>query len=132
MAGLIELADLTEEVTIGRKAVPVRGLSAAGIANLLGRFPEVRKMMSGGKAEITVDTVVALGPKIVAEIIAEGVDEDVDIASQIPAAVQLDILEAMMRLTMPGGLHPFVDRLAAMMGDVGDPSPEAPETSSPS
>ena len=56
MAGLIELADLTETIKVGKKEVAVRGLSAAGIAGLLGQFPEVRKMLSGGKVDITVSS----------------------------------------------------------------------------
>ncbi len=133
MAGLIELSDLVETITIGRKSVPVRGLSAAGIASLLGRFPEIRKMLSGGKVEITVETVAELGPQVVAAILADGLEIDVDLAAKLPAGVQLDVLEAMVRLTMPGGLDPFVDRLAAMMGGGGQGrSGAALATSSPS
>lgn len=121
MAGLIELSDLTETIKVGKKEVAVRGLSAAGIAALFGRFPEVRKMLSGGKVEITVETVIELGPKVVAAILADGLEIDLVLAGKLPAGVQIDALEAMMRLTMPGGLAPFVERLEAMMG--GDAAP---------
>jgi hypothetical protein len=90
-------------------------------------------MLSGGKVEITVETVAELGPQVVAAILADGLEIDVELAAKLPAGVQLDVLEAMVRLTMPGGLDPFVDRLAAMMGGCGQGrSGAALATSSPS
>ena len=47
MVGLIEISPRTETVDVQGASVAVHGVSAKGVANLLGRFPELRMLMTG-------------------------------------------------------------------------------------
>ena len=47
MVGLIDLAPAIETVDLYGTAVHVPGISAKGVAYLLGRFPELRKLIGG-------------------------------------------------------------------------------------
>ena len=47
MAGLLDIADIVETVTINGTRVDVPGISAEGIAHLLNRFPEIRAAVTG-------------------------------------------------------------------------------------
>ena len=46
MAGLLDIAPLSETVTVRGQAVEVTGISAAGVAMLLRRFPALRKLLA--------------------------------------------------------------------------------------
>ena len=131
MAGLIEIADLTETVRFRDREIPVGGLSVGGIASLLARFPDLRKALSGGGFDFDVETLLALGPEIVAAILADGLEIGEDVAARLPLALQIEAIEIMVRLTMPEGLGPFVERIERLMGDAGPAlSAGAPSTSS--
>jgi hypothetical protein len=47
MVGLIDIAPAAETVDVPGTSVTVHGVSAKGLAHLLGRFPELRKLMTG-------------------------------------------------------------------------------------
>ena len=86
---------------------------------------------------------IALGGYTVAAIIAAGCgypgDEIAeDVASRLTIEAQVDLLSATLRLTLPGGFGPFVEKLTALGGlilpaaqaDAGDgPSATAPASS---
>lgn len=137
MAGLVDIAPQTDSVSVGAVKVPVYGVSAKGIAHLLGRFPELRMLMSG-KA-VTAEALMAIGGDVVAAIIAAGCgypgDADQEAAAgRLGVSVQADFLEAIIGLTMPQGVGPFVERLQALMGNLGaaeNPSASGPGTKSP-
>lgn len=114
MVGLIDTASAVETVTIGKVKVEVPGISAHGISILLRRFPELRKMMSrkGADAEL----LMKMGPDIVVAAIAAGLGLPGDEAEEARARVltfgpQLDLIEAILRVTFPDGLLPFVQKL---------------------
>ncbi len=124
MAGLIDIAALSETVRFGGAEIPVRGLSARGLANLLAGFPEIRRLMAGA-GEISAETIFELGPSVAEAILAEGLRASPEEVAELPLQLQLETLEAMVRLTMPEGVGPFVDRLAKLMEGAGVPSPTA-------
>ncbi len=70
MVGLIDIAPATEIVQAQGKPVTVNGVSAKGLAHLLARFPELRRLMTG--QEVQADQLLALGGDAVAAIIAAG------------------------------------------------------------
>lgn len=115
MVGLIDIAPATEQVA----GVTVYGVSARGIAHLLATFPELRKLMSGVAVE--AEALIALAPDAVAAIIAAGVgkpgDADTEaLADRLPVDAQADFLGTILRLTMPKGVGPFVEKLTALGG----------------
>jgi hypothetical protein len=115
MVGLIDIAPATEEVA----GVKVYGVSARGIAHLLNRFPEIQKLMAGVKLDLGVDDIIKLAPDAVSAIIAAGIgkpgdpqtEEEVD---RLSLEMQLDFIEAILRLTMPRGVGPFVEKLSSL------------------
>ena len=135
MVDLLDIAPQYESVEILGKSVTVPGVSAKGVAYLLGRFPELRKLMVG--ATVEVEQLMTVGGEAVASIIAAGCGHPGDnkaeeIAAKLPVDTQADLLGAILRVTLPRGLGPFVDKLTAL-GHVLDvaPSATAPASSSP-
>lgn len=120
MVGLVDIAPAAKKVDCGGVSVEVYGVSVRGIASLLSRFPELRKLMTG--AEVDPQTLVSMAPDAVASIIAAGVGKPGDqeteaIADRMPVGMQTDLLTAILSLTMPRGLGPFVEKLATL-GDI--------------
>jgi hypothetical protein len=123
--GLLDVAFVTEEVA----GVRIAGVSALGISYLLARFPEFRMMLTG--REVKVDQLMTLAPDAIAAVIACGCgvvptgkegDEkrqhDAEAkAASIPIGVQADFLEAILRVTMPQGVGPFVARLERLAAE---------------
>ena len=70
MVGLIDIAPSVETVDVQGTSVAVHGVSAKGVAHLLGRFPELRKLMTG--QEVEAEQLMAMGGDAVAAIIAAG------------------------------------------------------------
>jgi hypothetical protein len=117
MVGLIDIAPCTETIAVQGSAVEVRGVSAKGLALLLSRFPELRKLMTG--LEVESDQLIALGGEAVAAIIAAGCgypgDEKAEaIAASLSLDSQADFLAATLRLTLPKGVGPFVAKLTGL------------------
>lgn len=122
MPGLLDIAPKHETV----EGVKVTGLTAAGLVSLLGRFPELRKYASG--IPVSSDELVTLAPAAIAAIIAAGVgfpgdEEQEGAAAALPLQAQADFLEAILRVSMPGGVGPFVERVVALLGG-SDRTPE--------
>ena len=119
MVGLVDIAPRTETVDVGGAAVEVRGVSASGLALLLGRYPDLRKLMTGLEVETT--QLMTVGGEAIAAIIAAGCgypgDEQAEaVAAKLSLDAQADFLAAILRLTLPKGLGPFVAKLTALSG----------------
>src|SRR3954452_9356317 len=117
MVGLIDIAPATETVQAQGKPVTVHGVSAKGLAHLLARFPELRRLMTG--QEVQTDQLLAMGGDPVSEIIAAGCGSPGDnaaeaIAGNLSLDIQADLLAAILRLTLPRGVGPFVEKLTAL------------------
>ena len=136
MVGLIDIAPSVETIDVQGTAVAVHGVSAKGVAHLLGRFPELRMLMTGQNVE--ADKLMAVGGDAVAAIIAAGCgypgDEKAEtVASSLAVAAQADLLAAILRVTLPAGLGPFVEKLTGLGGVLdGGPSVTAQASNSPS
>jgi hypothetical protein len=117
MVGLIDIAPRTEMVDIEGASVEVHGVSASGLALLLRRFPDLRKLLTGLEVETT--QLMTVGGEAVAAIIAAGCgypgDEKAEsVAANLSLDAQADFLGAILRLTLPKGLGPFVAKLTAL------------------
>jgi hypothetical protein len=122
MASLLDIAPLTETVSVGGVEVEVYGVSAAGVASLLARFPELRKMMSG--MEVSPERLMEMGGEAVSAIIAAGCGSPSDraaeeIAAKLSVDVQADFIAKILKLTLPNGLGPFVEKLTALGATLG-------------
>lgn len=135
MPGLLDIAPSREVVTIRGTAVEVTGVSAQGFAELLGRFPELRKLMTG--IEVEVDSLFRLAGSAIAPIIAAGTgapgdDKAEAVAGSLSVDEQSELLEAIVRQTFPKGIGPFAARLGGLAQSLGaGASPTAPATKSP-
>jgi hypothetical protein len=140
MVSLLDIADQQKTVPIRGKDIPVCGVSAEGVAHLLGAFPELRQLMAGGAkaSEITADQIMKVAPRAVAAAIAAGTGSPGDAkveeaAGKLPIGEQVELLSAIFDLTFPQGIDPFVARLEAL-GVVRGPavaSGKVPATPSP-
>lgn len=140
MVGLVDITPKSEVVMVDDTPVAVSGISARGVAYLLSKFPDLRKLMSGQPVgDDIADAVMRVAPDAIAAIIAAGVGKPGDseqeaAADRLPLEPQADLLAAILRLTLPRGLGPLVEKLAALMGSVGSNVPgtlaEAPATTS--
>lgn len=135
MAGLLDIAPAAETVTIRRAKIEVTGVGADGIAMLLSRFPDLRAVLSGIAVEI--DDLIGLGGEVIGAILAAGTGAAGDEAAEAAARrlgvdEQLDLLSAIMRVTMPKGVGPLAAKLEAMglLLDAGAVSDTAPATKS--
>ncbi len=112
---LADIANLGEEVEVEEgKKVTVKGISARGCLNLLLRFPDLQKWLTG--KSITIGDTVLQMPEAVAAIIAAGMgkpgeDEAEELAADLPVETQVDLVEAIFRRTFRSGFGPFVTRL---------------------
>jgi hypothetical protein len=115
MVGLLDLAPVVEKVTIGDAYIEVPGISATGIALLLLRFPQLGAMAIDEES-LKTGNLLALGEEIVGAIGAAGCgypnnkEAEAKFAS-LGVGVQVDILDAIIRMTMPEGFGPFVEKL---------------------
>ena len=132
MVGLIDIAPAIETVDVQGTSVTVHGVSAKGLASLLGRFPELRMLMTG--QEVQTEQLMAMGGDAVAAVIAAGCgypgDETAEtVAGKLSLDAQADLLAAILRLTLPKGVGPFVEKLTALgsiLGTDAAPSDTAP------
>ena len=116
MAGLIDIIPQKEVLEVLGVEVTVTGVSMGSAGLIVGRFPELAEMLA--QQQFTAAAILAHGPDLVGAIIAAGTgfagNADAEkIAASLSADDQLRILEPLLRITMPRGLGPFVEALAA-------------------
>lgn len=133
MAGLLDIAPLTETVTVRGQDIEVGEISGTAIVRLLARFPELRKMMALKRMD--PEGLLAIGGPALDAIIAAACGHPGDkeyeaAAARLGADVQVEILEVAIRLTMPKGPGPFAERLLKLAGSLEGQLPRAPATKS--
>jgi hypothetical protein len=130
MPGLLDIAPLTENVTVRGAQVIVSGIDIPDIIDLLTRFPKIRKMWASGQWD--VEQLLGMSKEAVVALIAGGCSNlDEKNASNLALDEKAEILAAIIRVTMPRGPGPFMATLTALMGTVGGgASPTAPASKS--
>lgn len=133
MSSLLEIVTATKQVAVCGVSIEVYGVSAKGVAHLLGKYPELRKLMTG--LEVEFEALLEMGGDVVAAIIAAGCGfpgnkEAEDKAEKLSLGEQADLITAIVELTLPNGVGPFIEQLQAMGArlELGEPQPEAPVT----
>ena len=117
MVSLVDIAPAIERVTVRGQDIEVSGVSAAGVAQLLARFPDLRKLFAG--RDVGMEDILGVGGELVAAIIAAGTGAPGDPAAEAAAGrlgidEQADLLSAILRVTLPKGVGPFVEKLLAL------------------
>ncbi len=112
-----DIAPQVELVPIGNKFLKVYGVSVEGVVSLFKHFPQLRGWFSGGK--FLAEELIKEAPEGVAAIIAAGCGaagskKAEKNARLYPVETQLDILEAIGRLSFKNGFGPFVLRVVAL------------------
>jgi hypothetical protein len=134
MTSLLDIAPARVEVEIRGESVPVNGLTVEQIADVLAQAPALRKIMSGGMNGIDEKTLMqipsAIGPIIAAGMGNSGNRKEAEAASKnLVAEEQMRLLKAILSLTMPNGVVPFVQSLTDLFNVVGGPDGKALVTS---
>lgn len=110
---IFDLADLGEEVAIGRRTFQVRGISFRGWVALAGRFPVLRDLLSG--QGVGWESIASVAPDLAVAILAAGCGELGNAKAEafldaLPMPTQYDLGERIWRLSFPEGFGPFVAR----------------------
>lgn len=137
MGDLLAIVPSSETVTVGNTAIAVPGVSVAGIADLMRRFPKIRDLFSGSEVAISVETLLEIGPDIVAAIIAAGCGspgnaEQEAVAANLPVMTQTRFLTAILKVTFPDGLGKAGALLTELASAAGLSLEDSPTPSNPS
>lgn len=113
-ASLLDVASAPRTVRINDLDVAVYGVSGKGLAAILGRFPDVAKMFSGIEPDKAV--LMQMGPDVLAAFIAAGCgcpndDKAEKVASDLSVGNQLELVDAIIKISFPRGISPFVAKL---------------------
>lgn len=119
MVGFMDVAPLGKSVSVAGQNVIFHGVTLEHLAFLFGLFPELKSLIEGDKSALTVEFLFKTAPRAVAFIIACGsgapVDDKIEAvaahAARFPMETQYDCIAAIVEMTMPGGVGPFMDRV---------------------
>lgn len=110
---LLDIAPASEMIKIGEQEMPVYGISVKGVISLLQRFPMIQTWVSGGKLDPA--KLLEMAPEALAAVIALGCRVEGEVGEQEAAKLsietQIDIVEAIGRLTFSNGFGPFAQRI---------------------
>jgi hypothetical protein len=117
MPGLLDIAPVHETIEIRGQPVTVSGITLKGVASLLSRFPDLGALFGG--QQLASDKLAELGSDIIAALIAAGCgapeDPDVEaVAVSLSLGEQVELLNAVIRVTMPRGVGPFVEQIKSL------------------
>jgi hypothetical protein len=122
-----DIARLHEDVKIGSgedQFIRVNGISAQCALSILNAYPAVlAKALEGGGLKF--GDIIKAAPEVLSAIIVAGTggdfadEEPMEDASGLPIEIQMDILEAIGRLTFRSGFGPFAKRIVALASEAG-------------
>lgn len=130
MPSLLDIArNLRKTVEIGDHKLPVRGLTTGEIADLVIQFPELQQLIGGRGSGFNMQDLLGRAPGAVAAVVATALaeprtkpsEEDIQVASELPGAVVIDLVVAIAELSLPRALvRPFVAAWEGLGSDVAD------------
>lgn len=132
---LMDLQPKTEKVNVGDdKFLVVKPVTAETVFVFMTRFPDFQRAFVG--REMNEATVMAFGPDIIGAVCAAGLGYAGDAAAEqrcrdLPFEIQMDILNAVGRVSFTEGFGPFVRKLRAMLSLVSGVVGKAPDMRSP-
>lgn len=126
MVGLLDMAPSQKTVPVRGVSLPVTGVSVAGLARIMGKFKEVERLFTGKSKpeDWTAASLMKLVPEAVAEVIAAGLGypgdaAQIKAAEELPVGEQLALITAVLEVTMPQGIGPFVESLSGLLSASG-------------
>lgn len=131
MVSLVDIVPQTRTIALSAGEIELRGLGLRQIADLLLRFPSLKKLVTEGAPTIDIDDLLLTAPDAIGAVIAEAAHQP-DSADTIPDKLPLDdvvlCLLTIRELTLPADPSPFFDRLAKLLGGGAGPSGKARAT----
>jgi hypothetical protein len=128
MADLLDIAPSTavDVVKVGDKRVIVHGLHVDAIASIVARVPQLRSIAAGGGDLVT--RLITMAGAAVGPIIAAGCGHPNDETYEKHAVTlsieeQAKFLKAILWLTFPNGIGPFLELMTSLMGGAVKPKP---------
>lgn len=113
---LRDIGGLYEDVKVGDgdgDFIRVKGVSAKVALDIINRFPATMvKALQAGEFNVTV--LLKTAPEVINAIIAAATGSPEEDADNLPLELQMDMLEAIGRLTFRSGFGPFVARIKAL------------------
>ena len=141
MPSLMELAPLRETVDIRGIKIDVFGISAKNIAQILFRFPEIRKMLIRiDPGSDVIGQLISRVPELLGLLVACGCGADLDNPASDKIIAQADLLtlgeqwaiiEKVIPLTFPQGVNRFMAGVQGLLAQADDARGRAPATTSP-
>jgi hypothetical protein len=124
MADLLDIVPSTsvEVVKVNGTRLTVHGLSGPAIAAIVARFPDLAAVIGGGVAgtRLIAQFGHAIGPIIAAGCGHLSDERYEQRASELPVEAQLDLINAIIRLTFEKGPLSFVEKLSALLVGVDE------------
>lgn len=124
MVGITDAGPLVRTVDVGGKDVHVTGISFENLVPMLDRFPELRRLLTPTRGEISTDDfsfegIIKLGPRILGACIAAGIGEAGDEEAEkqvmkLAIGYQIALMRAVIELTFPKGVSSLVADIKAM------------------
>lgn len=124
MVGITDTGPLIRTVDVGGKDITLSGISFYDLVPMLDRFPELKRMLTPARGEISTDDfsfegIVKLGPRIVGAAIAAGMGEagNAEIetwAMKLAIGYQVAMMRAIVDMTFPKGVASLVEDFKAM------------------
>lgn len=137
MVSLMDTAPLRTAVKVGDGHIDVRGLGVDSLSWLILEFPEVKQALrADGDISLdafTVEGLLARAPAFVHGVIAAGCGHAgdpaaVQKAAGLPLGAQAKLLAAILKLTMPEGIVPFLQEVRALVATVSVTGIKGPST----
>lgn len=109
-----------------KEPVPVPGISATGLMQLIQQHPELLPIMKGQAGDITLNKMLALGKEFTLSFVATGLGQDPaekavrDRVKVFTPEDLLDLGEEIMKQSFPGGLESFLARVTKALEALKD------------
>lgn len=126
---LLDIAPLSETISVGGKQIEVSGISIKNVANLLVRYPKLLDILLQRKT-LDAKELVSLVPEATAAVIAIGVGRPSDKKFEAKAETlaigdQIALVSAIIKFTLPGGFGPLVEQIEGLTAIAGESVPKA-------
>ena len=125
MVGLLDIAPVGGSVAIRGEAYPVKGLSASALVQIMRTYPELLSLFGG--ADVDMMAIAAKSEEALVAILAHGLglngqpDYEAGLA-RLSLGEKADVFAEVLKVTMPGGVVPFVQSLEKLMKLAGPES----------
>jgi hypothetical protein len=125
MVSLVDIVPQTKMVQIDAGKLELRGLGLRQIADLFLTFPSLRNIFTEGAPEIDAAEIILMAPDAIGTIIAlsagqpEAAIKIVDVGTGLAPDELLLCLEAIIQLTFPRGVTPFLEKMLPLLALIG-------------